>query len=167
MRQTIRAEAMRQGGIIDTSNETKHKKSKTFFYEQTEFAPTHPRIIPDDPNQPELAVTGRDEPRLETIVPVDALSFGAEVGGWALEHLGMQLMPWQQRVIDRQLAFGDDGDFLHRISLVSTARQNGKTVALTALVGWWLTEMPKHRGQAQTVLTTAHRLDLAVMLYDR
>jgi len=37
MRQTIRAEAMRQGGIIDTSNETKHKKSKTFFYEQTEL----------------------------------------------------------------------------------------------------------------------------------
>ena len=167
MRQTIRAEAMRTAGITDTSNETKTKKSKTFFYEQTELTPTQLRIIPDDPNQRELAVTGRDEPRLETLVPVDALSFGAEVGGWALEHLGMTLMPWQQRVIDRQLMFGDDGDFLHRISLVSTARQNGKTVALTALVGWWLTEMPKHRGQPQTVLTTAHRLDLAVMLYDK
>ena len=167
MRQTIRAEAMRTAGITDTSNETKTKKSKTFFYEQTEMTPTQLRIIPDDPNQRELAVTGRDEPRLETIVPVDAPSFGAEVGGWALEHLGMTLMPWQQRVIDRQLMFGDDGDFLHRISLVSTARQNGKTVALTALVGWWLTEMPKHRGCPQTVLTTAHRLDLAVMLYDK
>jgi hypothetical protein len=39
--------------------------------------------------------------------------------------------------------------------------------ALTALVGWWLTEMPKHRGAPQTVLSTAHRLDLAVMLYDK
>jgi hypothetical protein len=53
------------------------------------------------------------------------------------------------------------------MSMVSTARQNGKTVALTALVGWWLTEMPKHRGTPQTVLSTAHRLDLAVMLYDK
>jgi phage terminase large subunit-like protein len=94
-------------------------------------------------------------------------SFGAEVGGWALEHLGMELMPWQQRVLDGQLLFDGDGDFLHRMSMVSTARQNGKTVALTALVGWWLTEMPKHRGTPQTVLSTAHRLDLAVMLYDK
>jgi hypothetical protein len=35
-----------------------------------------------------------------------------------------------------------------------------------ALVGWWLTEMPKIRGKKQTVLSTAHRLDLAVMLFD-
>jgi hypothetical protein len=27
--------------------------------------------------------------------------------------------------------------------------------------------MPKHRGTPQTVLSTAHRLDLAVMLYDK
>jgi hypothetical protein len=99
--------------------------------------------------------------------PDAAGSFGAEVGGWAFEHLGMTLMPWQQRVLDGQLLFDGDGDFLHRMSMVSTARQNGKTVALTALVGWWLTEMPKRRGEPQTVLTTAHRLDLAVMLYDK
>ena len=167
MRRTIRAEAMRGVGIIDTTNETKTKKTKPVFYEQTELTPTQLRIIPEGSNQPGLAVTGRDQPRLETMVPDGVDSFGAEVGGWALEHLGMQLMPWQQRVIDSQLAFGVNGDFLHRISLVSTARQNGKTVALTALVGWWLTEMPKHRGMPQTVLTTAHRLDLAVMLYDK
>jgi hypothetical protein len=101
------------------------------------------------------------------VLPDAVGSFGAEVGGWALQHLGMELMPWQQRVLDGQLLFDGDGDFLHRMSMVSTARQNGKTVALTALVGWWLTEMPKHRGTPQTVLSTAHRLDLAVMLYDK
>ena len=164
MRRTIRAEAMRQNGIIDTENKT---KQKPFFIEKQKSTPTQLRIIPEGLNQPELAVTGRDEPRLETLVADQVGSFGAEVGGWALQHLGMQLMPWQQRVIDRQLSFGVDDEFLHRISLVSTARQNGKTVALTALVGWWLTEMPKHRGTPQTVLTTAHRLDLAVMLYDK
>ena len=86
------------------------------------------KIIPDSPNQPELAVTGRDQPRLETVWPDAAGSFGAEVGGWALQHLGMQLMPWQQRVLDGQLLFDGDQDFLHRMSMVSTARQNGKTV---------------------------------------
>ena len=44
-------------------------------------------------------------------------------------------MPWQQRVIDGQLLFDGDGDFLHRMSMVSTARQNGKTVALTSIGG--------------------------------
>jgi 5-methylcytosine-specific restriction endonuclease McrA len=34
LRQTVRAEAMRQNGIKDTTNETKHKKPKPFFYEQ-------------------------------------------------------------------------------------------------------------------------------------
>ena len=160
LRQTIRAEAMRQNGIHET-------KPKRFFTEKKEITPTQLRIISDDLNQPELAVTGRDQPRLETVWPDASGSFGAEVGGWALQHLGMELMPWQQRVLDGQLLFDGDGDFLHRMSMVSTARQNGKTVALTALVGWWLTEMPKHRGAPQTVLSTAHRLDLAVMLYDK
>ena len=159
MRQTIRAEAMRQNGIRETH--------KPFFTEKKLFTPTQLRIISDDLDQPELAVTGRDQPRLETVWPDASGSFGAEVGGWALQHLGMELMPWQQRVLDGQLLFDGDGDFLHRMSMVSTARQNGKTVALTALVGWWLTEMPKHRGLPQTVLSTAHRLDLAVMLYDK
>ena len=165
-RRTIRADAMAQHGILDTETQTKRNKTKTVFYEQTKSTPTQLRIIPNDPNQPELAVTGLDEPRLETVLPDAAGSFGAEVGGWALEQLGMTLMPWQQRVLDGQLMFDDQQDFLHRVSMVSTARQNGKTVALTALVGWWLTEMPKHRGEPQCVLTTAHRLDLAVMLYD-
>ena len=159
IRRTVRAEAMREHGIRETD--------KRFFIQKQNITPTQLRIISDDLNQPKLAVTGRDQPRLETVWPDASGSFGAEVGGWALQHLGMELMPWQQRVLDGQLLFDDNQDFLHRISLVSTARQNGKTVALTALVGWWLTEMPKHRGEAQTVLTTAHRLDLAVMLYDK
>jgi TnpA family transposase len=75
-------------------------------------------------------------------------------------------MPWQCRALEGQLLFDEQTDLVNRVSLVSTARQNGKTVALMALVGWWLTEMPKLRDAKQTVLTTAHRLDLAVMLFD-
>ena len=50
------------------------------------------------------------------------------------------------------------------MSLVSVARQNGKTVALKALLGWWLTKYALEAGP-QTILSTAHRLDLAVSLF--
>ena len=75
-------------------------------------------------------------------------------------------MDWQYTALDGQLLYDENFELVNRVSLVSTARQCGKTTALTALVGWWLCEMPKIRGKKQTVLSTAHRLDLAVMLFD-
>jgi phage terminase large subunit-like protein len=93
-------------------------------------------------------------------------SYGTDVQGWAEQHLGITLMPWQVHVLDGQLAFDEQGELLHRTSLVSTSRQNGKTTCLGSLVGFWLTEMPKIRGKKQTVLTTANRLDLAITLFD-
>jgi hypothetical protein len=50
--------------------------------------------------------------------------------------------------------------------LVSVARQNGKTTIIQALILYWLVEMPKIRGQKQTVVSGAHRLDLACLLFD-
>ena len=152
-----RAEALRDNGI-------EIKKSKPFFYTRTELSPTQSFSIAND--QPELALIGHAQPRLETLTADCAGSFGSEVAEWSAQYLNMDLMDWQRRVLDGQLTFGDDGDLLHRYSLVSTARQNGKTVALAALVGWWLTSMSSVRDKPQTVLSTAHRLDLAVMLYD-
>jgi len=128
-------------------------------------SPRAPRF-PLSPNGSELAVTSQDQPRLESPCPDAAGSYGPEVGVWASQHLGVDLFPWQQHVLDQQLLHDENGDLLNRVSLVSTARQNGKSTALAALVGWWLTEMPKIRGQKQTVLTTANRLDLAVSLFD-
>jgi phage terminase large subunit-like protein len=80
----------------------------------------------------------------------------------------MDLMPWQVEALEGQLAFSDEAglDLVSKFSLVSVARQQGKTIALAALVGWWLTEMPKIRGEKQTVLTMAHRLDVAAGLFD-
>ncbi len=116
----------------------------------------------------ELAVTGRDQPRLATIVPDHVGSWVGAVGEWASKFLGMDLMPWQVEALRGQLAFSDDAglDLVSKFSLVSVARQQGKTVALAALVGWWLTEMPKIRGEKQTVLTMAHRLDVAAGLFE-
>ncbi len=81
--------------------------------------------------------------------------------------LGVELMPWQEMVLGDQLGLGPDGRPVFRQSVVSVARQNGKSVALKALVLYWLVEMPRLRGQQQTVLTTAHRLDLAAELFNQ
>jgi phage terminase large subunit-like protein len=64
------------------------------------------------------------------------------------------------------LAVDADNKFVHRSSLVSVARQNGKTTIIQAVILFWLVEMPKIRGQKQTVVSGAHRLDLACLLFD-
>jgi len=58
-----------------------------------------------------------------------------------------------------------DGQLLFREALVSTARQNGKSVLLQALIGWYLAEGPKHFGRPVTVLSVANRLDRAEAIH--
>jgi hypothetical protein len=48
---------------------------------------------------------------------------------------------------------------------VSTARQQGKSVLLTALIGWWLTEGARTFGGPQAVLSTANQLDRAEAIF--
>lgn len=109
---------------------------------------------------------GQDLPRLETVLPDAAGSYGPLVVEWAKDHLGIELFPWQCRTLFAQLLHDENGDLLHRISLTSTARQQGKSMATQALVGWWLTGFSKIRGEKQSILSTSNRLDLAVNLFD-
>jgi phage terminase large subunit-like protein len=125
-------------------------------------------------NQPELAVTGvnqdhdwrigREQPRLES-VGVGAESYGALVARWAERHMGMTLMPWQVHALSGQLAHDQDGVLQFRESLVSTARQNGKSVALQALIGWWMTEGAVIRKGPQSVMSVANKLDRAEAIF--
>jgi hypothetical protein len=122
-----------------------------------------------DGGQQVIAGIGVNRPRLETAVPAQG-TYGHLVAAWALEHLQLALMPWQVHVLNGMLAQGADADskagqLHHRSSLVLVARQQGKTTLLKALAGWWLTGMAKLRGRPQTVLTTAHALDLAYQLF--
>lgn len=71
-----------------------------------------------------------------------------------------ELWPWQIEVLNGLLEH-QDGKLCHRHGLTSTARQNGKTVLLSALIGWWLTEGKVIRGQPQSVLSVAHELRAA------
>ena len=135
--------------------------TKTFFDTGTQLPP-RPSFSLSERKETSKKGKGHDLPRLETIVPEPAGTYGPEVAEWASRIMGIELMPWQRRVLDQQLAFGADGQFLNHVSLVSVARQNGKTAALKALVGWWLTKVWE---EPQTILTTAHRLDLACALF--
>ena len=125
-------------------------------------------------NQPELAVigqgadehwrVGREQPRLES-VGVGTLSYGPLVAAWAERHMGMTLMPWQVHGLSGQLCHDQDGVLQFRESLVSTARQNGKSVALQALIGWWMTEGAVIRGGPQSVMSVANKLDRAEAIF--
>ena len=109
-------------------------------------------------------VTGRIEPRLVT-ARLGGETYGPLVVEWAAQRMKVNLMPWQRIALDGQLEHDDAGDFVRRESLVSVARQNGKTVALAALAGWWLTDMARMRKQPQTVFLTAHKLDRAHAIF--
>ena len=61
--------------------------------------------------------------------------------------LGVELMPWQRRVLDTALELDDDGRLSWRNVVVSTPRQQGKSVLIMALVIWRLLTMPE-----QTIL---------------
>jgi hypothetical protein len=100
------------------------------------------------------------------MVPDGVESLATGIEGFARTYLKKDLMPWQRRVLHGQTALREDGRFLHRSSLCSTARQNGKTVALGSLIGYFLTEEPKRRGEPVKVLSTAHRLDVATELFN-
>jgi hypothetical protein len=110
------------------------------------------------------AEAGEILPRLETPV------LGVQSYGPAFvelyERLGFPpLMPWQKRVLWGQLAHDESGKLLHRQSLVEVARQNGKSTCGRALLLGWLVLMPQIRGEKQTVISTAHALDLAVAMF--
>lgn len=79
-------------------------------------------------------------------------------------------MPWQRAALDGQLEYDPDSPdpvaLTRRYSLVSVARQNGKTVALLALVGWWLTECARLRGRPQTVVLLTNQLKLSHDLFE-
>jgi hypothetical protein len=65
-------------------------------------------------------------------------SYGPQVIAWARTELGLVLAPWQAYVMVKMLRHGKDGDLIHRESLFSTARQNGKSIIVRAFYDWLL-----------------------------
>lgn len=115
-------------------------------------------------NEAHLELSGRIEPRLVTARPTD-LSLGPAMAEWVKRHMDIELMPWQRTALDGQLAVNDKGDFVFRESLVSTARQQGKSVALRALAGWFLASEAARRGKPVNVLLVANKLERSMPLF--
>jgi hypothetical protein len=84
-------------------------------------------------------------PRWQTPLPSGVTdSWGPDVAAWAASELGIRLDRWQQRGLNRALAVWPAdhpaaGTLVHRHYLLSTARQQGKTVGVRAVTGWALT----------------------------
>lgn len=153
-------------------NTAEQKQTTDFFHNQP--LPPAPKQSSFLPNQPELAGTGSDQlesigigrelPRLETTW-VGGNSYGPAVAAWAEKYLQTTLMPWQVRALSGQLQCDDSGRLRFRESLVTCARQQGKSVALTALIGWWITDYAATVGRPQSVLSTANQLDRAEAIF--
>ena len=109
-------------------------------------------------------VSGRIEPRL-SVPQLGHETFGPLVTAWAERNLPGELMAWQRLALDGQLQHDGSGQLDYSESLVSVARQNGKSYGMMALIGWWLTEMPGIAGKPQTVISAAHKLDRAFALF--
>lgn len=111
--------------------------------------------------------TGREQPRIETLLPdnFSKRSLGGDVVLWAEQNMGVKLHPWQCRALDGMLCLNNDGELLFRESLISCARQQGKTMILTALIGFYLTTFARRRGTPQSVLSVANRLDRAESIF--
>ena len=103
-------------------------------------------------------------PRLESVVQGFG-SYGDRVAAWAERVQGKTLFEWQRIALDGQLTHDENGDLVFRESLVATARQNGKSVALTALIGWAMTEWSVIRGKPVHVMSVANKLDRAVAIF--
>lgn len=79
-------------------------------------------------------------PRWQTPLPDGWTdSWGPDVADYAERVLGFRLDRWQRRAINRALVVDADGRLMHRMYVVSTARQNGKTALVRSLIGWALT----------------------------
>jgi len=132
---------------------------------QTPPTPCFTNILGEtSPDQPLLEGIEKHLPRLET-VGLNQHSFGEGISEWASRHMGIELMAWQKHVLNGQLSHDGLGNLQFRESLVSTARQQGKSVALQALVGWWITELAAIRGKPQAVLSVANKLDRAEAIF--
>lgn len=76
----------------------------------------------------------------------------------------MPLMDWQIRAVEGMLLRRDDA-FWYREALISCGRQQGKSVLLKALAGFFVTEWAAKTGRPQSVMLVANKLDRSSVLF--
>lgn len=166
------AQRMQARRDSQTNLNVNDEDNKDFLFFSKETTPSPLRERP--PNQSEPAGTsrnatdadlvGRDEPRLVTAVNADS-SYGHLVTEWAQRLMSIQLMGWQQRVINDVFSMDVPGDFVFREALISTARQQGKSLLMKAIAGWWATDFATIRGVPQSIVIVANQKKRSMALF--
>jgi hypothetical protein len=118
------------------------------------------RMVSDAPGP------GMIEPRLMSGL-LGCGSYVDEVEALTRDVMNIDLMPWQLLALRGQLEHDENGDLVRRRSLVSVARQNGKTQCIKSALLWMLVKEPIRRGKPVLVISTAHQLDLAVEIFEQ
>lgn len=107
-------------------------------------------------------------PRWETPKPRGVVgTYGDIAIEWAYRELGLVCTPWQAYEIRAILRYDRKGDLIARIALLSTGRQNGKSVIVRVIFGWLLDEgrhLPAFEGW-RTILAAAHDAKQARIIY--
>lgn len=107
-------------------------------------------------------------PRWETPDPPGVVgSYGPAVEAWARRQLGLRFAAWQSYVAWKLLRHDRRGDLLARIALLSTGRQNGKSLLVRSLFGWLLEDgqdLAPFAGWS-TLLAAAHDAKQARIVY--
>lgn len=108
------------------------------------------------------------KPRWETPKPNGVKgSYGPLVIDWAYRKLGITFGAWQSYAITNALRYDKNGDLIHRTVLLSTGRQNGKSVIVRSFYGWLLDEgrhLPPFANWT-TLLAAAHDAKQARIIY--
>src|SRR5262245_58046533 len=117
---------------------------------------------------PTPAYKGLIRPAIETPYPPhSAGSYGPRVREWAERRLGLIAGPWQAYSLDRALVHDADGNLIHQIVLLSTGRQNGKSIIVRLFLGWLFDEGYKIEafGAYKEMLAAAHDAGQARVVY--
>ena len=153
---------------------TKPKQTKVFLKTE-KITPPSPSFLLSEGIQTEsvrcpassdlVLGVGVSSPRLES-VHIGSGSYGDNVAAWSERVLDRTLFEWQRIALSGQLTHDKNGDFVFREAMASCARQCGKSVALTSLCGWTLTDWSAMRGKPMHVLSVANKLDRAVAIFN-
>jgi len=172
-KRTAQAHARAEHLGLDPTTKPKIQKQELFLKKEKIKPPSPDFLLSEGiqtesvrcPASSELVLgVGQSSPRLQSLHNGSG-SYGPQVAAWSERVLGRTLFEWQKIALTGQLTYDENGDLVFRESLCSTSRQCGKSIALTSLIGWAMTEWSVIRGEPVHVLSLANKLDRAVAIF--
>jgi len=175
-KRTAQAHARAEHLGLDPTQKPKTKQTnQELFLKKEKIKPPSPDFLLSETIQTEsvrcpassdlVLGVGQSSPRLQSLHNGSG-SYGPQVAAWSERVLSRTLFDWQKVALNGQLTHDENGDLVFREAMSSCARQNGKSVALTSLCGFFLTDWSAMRGKPMHVLSVANKLDRAVAIFN-